>query len=772
MKALNAVAFVALLAVGVSCSRDPQVVKRKYVENGNRYFEKGKYKEAHIMYRNALRHDRKYGEAYYRLGLTELKLGQTQAAYGNFLRATQTDANNIDAKVQAGNLALAAYLYNPSRGKQWSDQLGQFAADILKRQQNNIDGLRLRGYYRLIAENKPAEALSDFQRANGIKPLQPDIVLPLVETLYSPAINQPAEAEKLARALIAKEKNYFPIYDLLYIRLVRANRVAEAEDLLKSKVAGNPKNYLPLLQLAAHYQATNRPDDMKRMIESLVSNPRDFPAGRMEAGRFYARLRDYDTARRYFEEGAKNDQNNRARYQKAIADVLILQRRPREAQLILDDVIKQDAKDEEAKAIRAALRVETGDPGQIQLAINEFESSIKQAPRNPVTRFNYARALIARRQLDQARTQLQEAVRLNPLYLAPRLAIAELQYARGEYGGVRRTTTEILEKVDPDNLPAKLLDASALSASGERDAARKRLEGIISQYPNSADAKIQLAVLDLAERKYDVAEASFSKLYKANPADLRGLMGIIDTYAARGQYDRAVQMLKEELNKAPDRRQIRVALGNLSFKAGKFDDAIVYFRQVLELNPKSGDLYLKLGDCYRAKSDFANAIANYQTARDLQPNDPLTNLQLAVLYDTTGRRGEAKPAYEQVLRLQPDNAFALNNLAYLIAETGGDLDQALAMAQRAKERMPEHPDVADTLGWIYIKKQLSDNAIQIFTQLVSQQPDRSTFRYHLGLALFQKGDKAGAKRELTAALEKKPTKEEETQIRNLLARIG
>lgn len=772
MKALKAVACVALLAVGVSCSRDPQVVKRKYVENGNRYFEKGKYKEAHIMYRNALRHDRKYGEAYYRLGLTELKLAQPLSAFRNFVRATETDPNNIDAKVQAGRLALAGYISGPSRNKQVGDQVAQFAADILKRQPNNMEGLRLRGYYKLVAENKPAEALSDFRRANVIKPLDPDIVLPLVETLYSPAINQPAEAEKLARELIAKEKSYFPIYDLLYIKLVRTNRIPEAEELLKAKVAGNPKNHLPVLQLAAHYQATNRPDEARKMIDALVSNPKDFPEGRMEAGRFYTRLRDYDTARRHFEEGAKADAKNKTRYQKAVADVLMLQRRPREAQLILDEIIKQDPKDEEAKAIRAALRIETGDSAQIQLAINELESSIKQAPKNPVTRFNYARALIARRQVDQARTQLQEAIKLNPLYLAPRLAIAELQYARGEYGGVRQTAREILEKIDPNNLPAKLLETSALSASGERDAARKLLEAIVSQYPNSADAKIQLALLDLVERKYDVAEASFAKLYKANPADLRGLMGVIDTYALRGQYDRAIQMLQEELQKTPERRQIRVALGNLSFKAGKFDEAIAYFRQVLEVNPKSGDLYLKLGDCYRGKRDFANAIANYQKARDLQPNDPLTNLQLAVLYDTTGRRGEAKPAYEQVLRLQPDNAFALNNLAYLIAETGGDLDQALAMAQRAKERLPEHPDVADTLGWIYIKKQLSDNAIQIFRQLVSQQPERSTFRYHLGLALYQKGDKAGAKRELTAALEKKPTRDEETQIRNLLARIG
>jgi len=36
----------------VGCSRDPNVRKQKYFESGERYFEKGKYREAVIQYRN------------------------------------------------------------------------------------------------------------------------------------------------------------------------------------------------------------------------------------------------------------------------------------------------------------------------------------------------------------------------------------------------------------------------------------------------------------------------------------------------------------------------------------------------------------------------------------------------------------------------------------------------------------------------------------------------------------------------------------------------
>jgi predicted Zn-dependent protease len=112
---------------------------------------------------------------------------------------------------------------------------------------------------------------------------------------------------------------------------------------------------------------------------------------------------------------------------------------------------------------------------------------------------------------------------------------------------------------------------------------------------------------------------------------------------------------------------------------------------------------------------------------------------------------------------------ALNNLAYIIAESpGGDLDQALTFAQRANQRLPQAVEIADTLGWIYLKKNLADNALEIFRNNVTKSPNNSTYRYHLAMALYQKGDKTRAKQELQNALTHNPSKEEESNIKELL----
>ncbi|MEO8129451.1 MAG: AzlC family ABC transporter permease, partial [Bryobacteraceae bacterium] len=96
---------------------------------------------------------------------------------------------------------------------------------------------------------------------------------------------------------------------------------------------------------------------------------------------------------------------------------------------------------------------------------------------------------------------------------------------------------------------------------------------------------------------------------------------------------------------------------------------------------------------------------------------------------------------------------------------------AMTMAQRAKQKLPQDNNVADTLGWIYIKKNLSDPAISIFKELIRLEPDRSTYHYHLAMALAQKGDKPAAKKELESALRMQPVKAEEQKIRELLQKV-
>jgi len=99
MKYRKLLTFLPMLVLALaSCSRDPKARAQRYVENGNKFFAKGQYKPASIMYRNALKQDRRFGEAYYRLALTALKLSAYGEAFKDLVNTVELEPNNADAK--------------------------------------------------------------------------------------------------------------------------------------------------------------------------------------------------------------------------------------------------------------------------------------------------------------------------------------------------------------------------------------------------------------------------------------------------------------------------------------------------------------------------------------------------------------------------------------------------------------------------------------------------------------------------------------------------
>ena len=58
---------ITLTVLFEGCHRDPAVAKRKYLESGDRYYAKEKYREAAIQYQNAIKIDPRYAEAHFQL---------------------------------------------------------------------------------------------------------------------------------------------------------------------------------------------------------------------------------------------------------------------------------------------------------------------------------------------------------------------------------------------------------------------------------------------------------------------------------------------------------------------------------------------------------------------------------------------------------------------------------------------------------------------------------------------------------------------------------
>lgn len=768
MRLIKLILVLTLALFAASCNRDPKVARQKFLDSGNRYFNNGKYKEASIMYRRSLQKDMRFGEAYYRLGLCELRLGRPVEAIGALRRAIELQPENQDAAARLAELFLAAYSGNPNRPQQFIKEIEDLTKRILDKNPRSYDGLRMQGYLALIAKDLPG-AIKSFETANAVKPNQPDLILVLAQSLI--ASQRGEDAEKLVKTTLQREKGYAPLYDLLYGLYGRTNRIGEAEAILKLKSSNNPRQPLFILQLAAHYFSLKNQPQVQTELNRILNNIKDFPTGHLLVGDFYYRTREFDKSIAQFKLGLGTDTKNTKLYQKRTVEVLVAQGKRGEASNLVAEILKADPKDNEGLAMRASLLLATGKPQEIQNAINDLQSVISRQPDNHVLRFNLARALLAKGDIEQARVQLLEAIKLRPDFVLPRLALAQVYVTKGDFPKAVESANEVL-KFDRNNVPAKLLRSSAMIGMREYVQARQELDTLLTANPNLTDAQFQLGMVNYNEGKFKEAESVFRRLYQSAPQDRRGLMGSIEALVGQNQFAQAIEMIQSELQKTPERDDLRLALANTALRSGNLDMAVAEFKRLTDKLPKSPDLQIRLGEAYRRKGDVPSALQAFEKARELAPNNPVPTLTLAMMLDTTGQSDKSRPYYEQVLRLEPDNPMALNNLAYIMAESGTNLDEALTMVTKAKQKMPTNPEVSDTEAWIYIKKNLSDNAIRIYRDLVSKHPQRSTYKYHLAMAYYQKGDKPQAKKILEQALTNKPAEVEEKRIRELIAKCG
>ena len=376
----------------------------------------------------------------------------------------------------------------------------------------------------------------------------------------------------------------------------------------------------------------------------------------------------------------------------------------------------------------------------------------------------------------QARQQYQTAIQLRPDYVLARLTLAQLEVSRGEFEAGLKGAQEVVQKYDRNSLHARLIESTALVGQKKYKESRDLIEKMIKAAPSSPEAYFQLGVVNLSESKYKEAEDAFRRSYELNPANSRGLMGMVETNMAQKKPEAAMQLLQAESRKAPNRLDLLMAMGSVALRGGKFDEAIGDYQKLLDGLDKTdkarGEIHMRMGEAYRLKGDSNNAIAALQKAREFLPNNEVVLQYLAVVLDLGGQRKKASDVYETLIKINPNNGVALNNEAFIMAESGANLEQALSYAQRAKQLLPNMAEVADTLGWIYLKLSQNDAAIGTFQELIQKVPAHSTYHYHLAMAFSNKGDKGKAIAELKEAMKYSPPSDELQEIKGMLGRIG
>jgi tetratricopeptide (TPR) repeat protein len=208
--------------------------------------------------------------------------------------------------------------------------------------------------------------------------------------------------------------------------------------------------------------------------------------------------------------------------------------------------------------------------------------------------------------------------------------------------------------------------------------------------------------------------------------------------------------------------------GRVALAQARHDDAAADFERALALQPDESTALSGLAILQKEQGDLAKSLETMTKAAAAEPENGEYAYMAARLRLEQGDRAGARQALEQVLHDHPDSAGASNDLAFLLAEDGSDFALAQRHAERAVRLQPS-AETLDTLGYVKLRQGAAEEAVGMFERALARQPEYATARYHLALALIEKGEPVAARQALEEALAR-PFPEQQ-EARKVLAKI-
>ncbi len=350
-----------------------------------------------------------------------------------------------------------------------------------------------------------------------------------------------------------------------------------------------------------------------------------------------------------------------------------------------------------------------------------------------------------RGRMSEATAAIERAIALaeDPEPEALRLQ-AYIQYVTRDWDGLLRTNQALAQLEGRIPLRMQLMSAEGLLATGRPALAMSVLEPELAKDEPSQDAVLLFVRYRGAaqpERARRLLEAALAR----SPDDTDLLTALAERDLAEGRREEALGRLDAIL--AGDlppgqvgalhalRARVKLELGRLEEAEA---DALAAFRAA------PGDIQnanLLIG-IYAEQGRLDQAIASLEEARDVGALGPAGLELLARLYGQAGRDDQAIALLEELLQQDGRRVGAKNDLAFLLAKRGRDLDRALDLAREARAALGGNPGVADTLGYVYYRKELYQPAVEQFRTAIEEAKRAgqvgaasATYHYHLGLAL-------------------------------------
>lgn len=339
----------------------------------------------------------------------------------------------------------------------------------------------------------------------------------------------------------------------------------------------------------------------------------------------------------------------------------------------------------------------------------EAEAWVKQrvsrADAPPLLRLAYARRLASSQRYEEAATQLDELVKVQPEQTGHWILLAAVRLELRQADAAETALKQVLARTEPTTVTS-----TQPAPTGNPALAESVPSGL------NLDKDREQAYLLLAQLE-----------------DLRG---------------KRADALKwlELADPRHEKMAVQSQRARLLAQQGKLAEARALLRGLPESEPR--DAITKAQAEVQLLRDLGQLPEAYKVLEQTSarfPDDHELQYDQAMLAEKLKRFTDMERLLRRVIELAPDNPNAYNALGYSLADRKVQLDEARTLVEKAAELKPADPFITDSLGWVAFRQGRLDDAVKFLREAYTARPD-TEIGAHLGEVLWAQGRKDEALR--------------------------
>lgn len=294
-------------------------------------------------------------------------------------------------------------------------------------------------------------------------------------------------------------------------------------------------------------------------------------------------------------------------------------------------------------------------------------------------------------------------------------------------------------------------------AAGEIKDAQIALKNALKIDPQFAQGYALLGTLQIQDRNYANAYASYARAVELDPNELEAQLGLCKLFYLQRSFDKVEEKADFILAKQAENVDAGVLKAIALMKKGNTDEALSRLAALQQKNPENIDVILARSETYAARKEFAEAertiaegiaknpknillhvhIANlfmqqkrlddaekhYKEIAILEPMNPGANMLLVNFYIQAGQSAKAVSALEGLVQRFPNEESYRLAQAQAVSQSGASASAVEAVLARANKDLPNSNQIRLALAEHYARTMQASKAESLLLEFINKDPD-------------------------------------------------